>query len=69
VSEARILGAAEIAYFRHPDASLLAQAARLALQDADLKPRDVDGLGVSSFSLAPDRPSISRCGLASAFTG
>jgi acetyl-CoA acetyltransferase len=59
VSEPRIAGAAETAYVRHPDPSLtthrlLGQAARLALVDAGLEPRDVDGLGVSSFSLAPD---------------
>jgi acetyl-CoA acetyltransferase len=34
--------------------SLLAQAALGALEDAGLKPADVDGLGVASFSLAPD---------------
>lgn len=59
MSEPRILGAAETAYIRHPDPSLtthrlLAQAARLALEDAGLEPGDVDGLGVASFSLAPD---------------
>ena len=34
--------------------SLLRQAATAALADAGLAPADVDGLGVASFSLAPD---------------
>ncbi len=34
---------------------LLAQAARAALARAGREPADIDGLGVSSFSLAPDR--------------
>jgi acetyl-CoA acetyltransferase len=53
-----IVGAAETAYTRRAQSdttpSLLAQAARDALGDAGLKPVDVDGLGVASFSLAPD---------------
>lgn len=57
---AAIVGAAETPYVRHPDASLttagvLARAARLALEDAGLAPSEVHGLGVASFSLAPDR--------------
>jgi len=59
-SEALIVGAAESTYTRHPDAgattsALLAEAARGALLSAGLEPADLDGLGVSSFSLAPDR--------------
>lgn len=58
--EARITGTGETAYRRHPGATtttpqLLATAARLALADAGLEPADVDGLGVASFTLAPDR--------------
>ncbi len=56
---ALITGAAESPYVRHAPvgtttASLLADAARRALGDAGIAPRDVDGLGVASFSLAPD---------------
>ena len=56
----RIRGAAERRYTRHPEPELtthrvLAEAARQALADAELHPRDVDGLGVSSFTLRPDR--------------
>lgn len=58
--EARIVGAGEARYSRHPaagvtTASLLAEAARAALADAGLTPAGVDGLAVASFSLAPDR--------------
>jgi acetyl-CoA acetyltransferase len=53
-----LAGAAETPYTRapqgEPTSSLLAQAARGALEDAGLGPADVDGLGVASFSLAPD---------------
>ncbi|HUP33628.1 MAG TPA: thiolase family protein [Gaiellaceae bacterium] len=54
------MGAGETPYVRHPDdglttTRLLARAAREALASAGLEPRDVDGLGVASFSLAPDR--------------
>jgi acetyl-CoA acetyltransferase len=54
-----ITGAAESPYARHPpdDATtlgVLADAARRALADAGREPADVDGIGVSSFSLAPD---------------
>jgi acetyl-CoA acetyltransferase len=60
VTEARIVGVAETPYARRPGpdvttTGLLAAAARAALDDAGLSPRDVDGLGVASFSLAPDR--------------
>ena len=58
MTEPVIVGAAETAYRRRPaDATtrgLLADVARRALDDAGLAPRDVDGLGVASFSLAPD---------------
>jgi acetyl-CoA acetyltransferase len=55
-----IAGAAEIAYTRRPDpgsttADLLAAAASAAVRDAGLELGDVDGFGVSSFMLAPDR--------------
>ncbi len=58
--QAVIAGAGETAYRRHADAHLttprlLAEAARLALGDARMEPADIDGLGVASFSLAPDR--------------
>ncbi len=54
------MGTGETPYLRQPPRELptraiLADAARRALDDAGLEPRDVDGLGVSSFSLAPDR--------------
>lgn len=55
-----IVGAGETPYLRRPERALtthdvLAGAARRALEDAGLQPRQVDGLGVSSFSLHPDR--------------
>jgi acetyl-CoA acetyltransferase len=53
-----LAGAAETPYTRGPQGestpSLLARAAGGALEDAGLRPADVDGLGVASFSLAPD---------------
>lgn len=60
MTEARIVGAAEAPYLRHPPAELttlqvLADAASLALEDAGLEVGDVDGLGIASFSLTPDR--------------
>jgi acetyl-CoA acetyltransferase len=56
---ALIAGAAESPYARHAPpgsttAVLLADAARRALDDAGIQPREVDGLGVASFSLGPD---------------
>jgi acetyl-CoA acetyltransferase len=59
MSAAVIVGAAESPYTRHPSAdttthSVLADAARRALASAGVTPRDVDGLAVASFSLAPD---------------
>jgi acetyl-CoA acetyltransferase len=54
-----LVGAAETPYTRRAgDATtltLLGRAARAALADAGLAPARVDGLGVSSFSLAPDQ--------------
>ncbi len=60
MSAALIVGAGETPYTRHPDAGLtthrlLAEAGRAALASAGIEPGDVDGLGVASFSLAPDR--------------
>ena len=57
--ESLLVGVGETPYTRHPPPGLttlaaLADAARRALADAGLEPRDVDGLGVASFSLAPD---------------
>ncbi len=53
-----LVGAAETPYARRPQGvttlSLLGQAASGALEDAGLDPADIDGLGVASFSLAPD---------------
>jgi acetyl-CoA acetyltransferase len=57
---ATIVGVGETPYTRRPRESLtvhklLADAASQALRDAGLTYADVDGLGVSSFSLSPDR--------------
>ena len=53
-----LVGAAETPYTRrgHGETtlSLLGQAAKSALDDAGIEPSRVDGLGVASFSLAPD---------------
>jgi acetyl-CoA acetyltransferase len=58
VARALVVGAGETPYTRggaRPDTrALLALSARLALEDAGLSPRDVDGLAVASFTLAPD---------------
>lgn len=57
MSEALIVGAAGTPYERGRRRStheLLATAIRHALLDAGLAPRDVDGLGIASFSLGPD---------------
>ncbi len=58
-AEPTIIAAAEQPYTRHPapgltTPELLAAAARRALDDAGLEPRAIDGLGVASFTLAPD---------------
>ena len=57
--EPTIIAAAETPYTRHPSPELttpavLADAARRALGDAGLAPAAIDGLGVASFTLAPD---------------
>lgn len=57
---ALLIGIGETPALRKPDndvttAALLARAARAALHDAAVRSQDIDGLGVSSFSLAPDR--------------
>ena len=57
---ALIAGAATVPGMRRPPDGttthgVLAQALRLALESAGLDARDVDGLGVASFGLAPDR--------------
>lgn len=57
---ARIVGAAEVPYTRHPaddvsTESLLADAFVRALADAGVDRGSVDGLGVASFMLPPDR--------------
>jgi acetyl-CoA acetyltransferase len=58
--QALIVGAAEAPYARHPDAevtteSLLADAFVRVLVTAGVQRDAVDGLGVASFTLAPDR--------------
>lgn len=55
-----IVGAAETPYLRHPPAgttteSVLADAFVLALEAAGVEREEVDGLGVASFTLKPDR--------------
>ena len=55
--EAAIVGAAEVPYARRSDrttAELLADAAQRAAKNAGIELRDVDGLGVASFTLGPD---------------
>lgn len=58
-SAAHIAGCGEATYSRHPPvgtttAQLLADAAARAVENANLKAADLDGLAVSSFSLGPD---------------
>lgn len=55
-----IVGLGETPSLRHPGpgtstAGLMAEAIAQALRGAGLKPGDVDGLGVASFTLRPDR--------------
>jgi acetyl-CoA acetyltransferase len=57
---AYIVGIGETARVRHPDASqttltFMRDAALLAMRDAGLRLKDIDGLAVASFSLEPDR--------------
>jgi acetyl-CoA acetyltransferase len=59
-SHALIVGAAETPYVRHPrdsvtTESLLADVFLRALESAGVSRDQVDGLGVASFTLAPDR--------------
>jgi len=59
MTAASIVGVGEASYRRHSPPGttteeLLADAFRLALADAGLTPRAVDGLAVASFTLAPD---------------
>ncbi len=54
----RLLGATEVTYTRRGQRStseLLALAFRQALDEAGLRASDIDGLGVASFTHAPDR--------------
>jgi acetyl-CoA acetyltransferase len=54
---ALVVGAAEVPYARQTDKTtleLLADAAELACADAGISLGDVDGIGVSSFTLRPD---------------
>ena len=57
-AQALIVGAGETPYVRRPEGEttlrLVGRAAREALAEAELEARDVDGLAVSSFTLAPD---------------
>jgi acetyl-CoA acetyltransferase len=59
VSAARIVGVGRSPYRRHPVAGatterVLAEAALDALADAGLRPGEVDGFAVTSFTLGPD---------------
>lgn len=59
MTAARVVGAHEVPYRRHPGPRqttewFLAGAVAGAVRDAGLTLADVDGLGVSSFSLGPD---------------
>lgn len=58
MERALVAGAGETRYTRGParrsTPELLAEAVALALADAGLAPRDVDGLGVTSLTLGPD---------------
>ena len=65
-----ITGCAEVPYTRRPPATdttevLLARAIVLATRQAGLEPRDIDGLGVASFTLKPDHAVdlAVKCGL------
>ena len=56
---ASILAAAQAPYTRHAPATtttpqVIADAVRRALDEAGMNPQDVDGFGVSSFTLQPD---------------
>ncbi|MGO4860021.1 thiolase family protein [Arthrobacter sp. 2MCAF14] len=54
-----IIGTGQSPYTRHPEngtttSHVIARAVRSALREAGLKPSDVDGFAVSSFTLIPD---------------
>src|SRR6185295_16886040 len=56
---AAIIGVGQSAYTRRPEPgqstlTFMRDAMLAALKDAELSARDIDGLAVSSFSLAPD---------------
>ncbi|MGO3133249.1 MAG: thiolase family protein, partial [Alcaligenes sp.] len=54
----RLLGATEVTYTRRGQlgtSELLAQAFKQAIAAAGLQASDIDGLGVASFTHAPDR--------------
>ena len=56
---AAIIGVGQSLYTRHPEPeqsahTFIRDAVVAALKDADVRARDVDGLAVASFSLAPD---------------
>src|SRR5581483_8950402 len=58
-ADAVIAGCGEFPYTRHPradttTAEVLADAGARALASAGMAPSELDGLAVSSFSLAPD---------------
>src|SRR5215475_15241340 len=58
-SNAAIIGTGQSAYTRHPQLgqsvhTFMRDAVVAALGDADIDARDIDGLAVASFSLAPD---------------
>ena len=59
-SPAFVLGIGETPRLRHWPASLstldvLKEATQLALSDAGLKPNDIDGFALASFTVDPDR--------------
>lgn len=60
MTAAAIIGIAEVPNTRHPEPgrttmTFLRDAVAAALRDAQVKPSEVDGLGLISFSLDPDR--------------
>ena len=60
IDDVSVVGAATLTAERHPGPettthALLARAFRAALTNAGIDVREVDGLGVASFSIAPDR--------------
>ena len=62
-NNAAIIGVGQSAYTRRPEPGQTAQtfmrdAVVAALQDAGIDAKDVQGMTVASFSLAPDRKSV-----------